>query len=261
MEDGRAGGRTGRLPSSASLMLILAACSGSLASSALAQPVPPAKPRELRNVPAPASVPEPKIEAPPEPSQEQELAGAQECLARLKALGFDAEASGTPKAGNAACAIDAPVRLKSLKASDADRSIEFPAQPVVSCRFAEPLGRWLTGVVDPIVRARLGVALTAVRTGPGFECRNRNHAAAGKLSAHGLGLAMDISDFALAGNETLAVTPAEDARRNEVMATIRTAACGWFTTILGPGSDPAHATHLHLDIQQHGSSDRYRICQ
>jgi hypothetical protein len=39
------------------------------------------------------------------------------------------------------------------------------------------------------------------------------------------------------------------------------AACGWFTTILGPGSDPAHADHLHVDIQQHGSSDRYRICQ
>jgi hypothetical protein len=39
------------------------------------------------------------------------------------------------------------------------------------------------------------------------------------------------------------------------------AACGWFTTILDPGSDPAHADHLHVDIQQHGSSGRYRICQ
>ena len=43
--------------------------------------------------------------------------------------------------------------------------------------------------------------------------------------------------------------------------TLRTAACGWFTTILGPGSDAAHATHWHLDIERHGSSDRYRICQ
>ena len=46
-----------------------------------------------------------------------------------------------------------------------------------------------------------------------------------------------------------------------VLATLRTAACGWFTTILGPGSDAAHATHWHLDIERHGSSDRYRICQ
>ena len=131
----------------------------------------------------------------------------------------------------------------------------------MSCRFAEPFSRWLTGVVDPLVRARLGADLKAVRTGPGFECRNRNHASAGKLSAHGLGLALDISDFALSGNETLSVTPMPDARRNDVVAAIRTAACGWFTTILGPGSDAAHADHLHLDVQLHGSSDRYRICQ
>jgi hypothetical protein len=45
------------------------------------------------------------------------------------------------------------------------------------------------------------------------------------------------------------------------MAAFRTAACGWFTTVLGPGSDAAHADHLHLDIQPHGSSNRYRICQ
>ena len=44
-------------------------------------------------------------------------------------------------------------------------------------------------------------------------------------------------------------------------AALRIAACGWFTTILGPGSDEAHHDHLHVDIEQHGSSDRYRICQ
>jgi hypothetical protein len=30
---------------------------------------------------------------------------------------------------------------------------------------------------------------------------------------------------------------------------------------LGPGSNAAHAEHMHVDILQHGSSDRYRICQ
>jgi len=42
---------------------------------------------------------------------------------------------------------------------------------------------------------------------------------------------------------------------------IRIAACGWFTTVLGPGSDEAHTDHMHVDILQHGSSDRFRICQ
>ncbi|MFL4994931.1 MAG: extensin family protein [Microvirga sp.] len=57
------------------------------------------------------------------------------------------------------------------------------------------------------------------------------------------------------------IKPKCEAVPDPTLAAVRMAACGWFTTILGPGSDPAHADHLHVDIQQHGSSDRYRICQ
>jgi hypothetical protein len=42
---------------------------------------------------------------------------------------------------------------------------------------------------------------------------------------------------------------------------MRTAACGWFTTVLGPGSDAFHANHMHLDIEKHGPSGSYRICE
>jgi hypothetical protein len=41
----------------------------------------------------------------------------------------------------------------------------------------------------------------------------------------------------------------------------RAAACGWFTTVLGPGADPFHANHMHLDTESHGSNGSYRICQ
>jgi RNA polymerase sigma factor (sigma-70 family) len=34
-----------------------------------------------------------------------------------------------------------------------------------------------------------------------------------------------------------------------------------FYSQLGPGTDATHADHWHLDIQQHGSSENYRICQ
>jgi len=82
-----------------------------------------------------------------------------------------------------------------------------------------------------------------------------------ELSAHASGLAVDIASFELANGEVLSIAEAKDERKVAVLATLRTAACGWFTTILGPGSDAAHATHWHLDIERHGSSDRYRICQ
>jgi hypothetical protein len=100
-----------------------------------------------------------------------------------------------------------------------------------------------------------------VHTGPGYDCRNRNRAAAGKLSAHAVDHAVDIEAFKLGAGETLPITEIDDERKKGVLATIRTAACGWFTTILGPGSNQAHATHWHFDIQKHGSSDNYRICQ
>jgi len=47
----------------------------------------------------------------------------------------------------------------------------------------------------------------------------------------------------------------------EAFRAVRTAACGWFTTVLGPGADSFHANNMHLDIEQHGSSGSYRICE
>jgi hypothetical protein len=115
--------------------------------------------------------------------------------------------------------------------------------------------------------SRLGSPLTAIRTGPGAECRPRNRVAGAKMSAHGLGLAIDLAGFELGNGTHVTVAPPGRPGAGTVpawattFAALRIAACGWFTTVLGPGSDPYHGDHLHLDIQQHGSSDRYRICQ
>ncbi|WP_414476500.1 extensin family protein [Microvirga sp. M2] len=112
-----------------------------------------------------------------------------------------------------------------------------------------------------MVAGSLNTALKNVQTGPGFECRPRNRAETGRLSTHAEGLAIDIAGFELANGSTLRVKPQGEAAPDPTLAAIRKAACGWFTTILGPGSDPDHVDHLHVDVQQHGSSDRYRICQ
>jgi hypothetical protein len=42
---------------------------------------------------------------------------------------------------------------------------------------------------------------------------------------------------------------------------LRTSACGYFTTVLGPGADAAHASHYHFDLGVHGKSGNYRICK
>jgi len=158
--------------------------------------------------------------------------------------------------------IDKPVRLRSLRLSTGSaRDIAFPDAPIVTCRFAERFGRWVGNLAAVLVRGQLGTDLKAVRTGVGFECRKRNRAASGKLSAHALGLAVDIAGFELASGDRLLVTETQDSIKVALLSALRTASCGWFTTILGPGTDPAHTDHWHLDIQQHGSSENYRICQ
>lgn len=187
------------------------------------------------------------------------------CRARLAAMGIVVEdASGqTPR--QTACGIDEPVRLLRLNGNGGP-AVTFPDRPTIACRLAEPLGQWLGGIVAPVLAARLGSPLAVVRTGPGFECRPRNRVAGAKMSAHGLGLAIDLAGFDLANGTRVTVAPpgrsaASVAPWPDTFAALRIAACGWFTTVLGPGSDPYHGDHLHLDIQQHGSSDRYRICQ
>src|SRR5215207_9115078 len=55
-----------------------------------------------------------------------------------------------------------------------------------------------------------------------FECRNRNHAASGKLSAHATGLAVDVAGFDLANGNHLLVTEATDQAKVGVLRTLRT---------------------------------------
>ena len=184
------------------------------------------------------------------------------CLERLKAAGFTFEPVTQQAATNPACVIDTPVKLVSVPtASRAGASIRLPEEPMLACRFAERVGHFLGDLAAPVIAGRLASDLKSVRTGPGYECRNRNRAANGHLSAHALGIAVDVGAFELGNGKVVPIKPDGDARGEAAVAAVRTAACGWFTTILGPGSDPAHTDHMHLDILTHGSSDRYRICQ
>ena len=184
------------------------------------------------------------------------------CLARLRAADVRFDIPTMPVAARASCTIEVPVRLKSLTTrARAVAEVRLPEEPVVSCQFAERLTAWLGQLVAPLIAGRMSADLRAVRTGPGYECRNRNGAANGKLSAHAIGQAIDISGFELSNGKFIPIKPDGDEAMRDLVDSVRTAACGWFTTVLGPGADAAHTDHLHVDIAMHGASDRYRICQ
>jgi hypothetical protein len=154
-----------------------------------------------------------------------------------------------------------PVRLQSLGIDG--KAVAFSAAPVVDCRLAERLADWIGNVVEPLARAHLGSGLVAIETGPGYACRKRNNQASGKISEHAKGNALDIAAVSLRDGRRIAVRPGNLPAPAVIgfLTAVRTTACGYFMTVLGPGSDAAHAEHLHLDLGPSSRSPYYRICQ
>jgi hypothetical protein len=236
-----------------------------VASASVAQPVPPLPPRRPAEPTSPATPEMPPVTASPAvPGADAPQVALESdlCLSRLRAAGFDVEPANPDRPANELCRIQEPVRLKAVPVpSKPGAVVRLTEEPTLACRFAEPFGHWIGDLVVPVIAGVKNADLKAVRTGPGFECRNRNGAATGKLSAHAEGLAIDIAGFDLGNGSILPIKPDAGAMPDPALAALRAAACGWFTTILGPGSDEAHHDHLHVDIERHGSSERYRICQ
>jgi hypothetical protein len=223
-----------------------------------AVPVPRPRPADMSGV-QPKTVP--NRESPLDQTAPN-AADEKQCVDGLAAAGFEFEVATSSPSANRACTIEAPVRLKAIQVlSRPPTVIRLPDEPILSCKFVERFGHWLRDLAGPLIAGRLNSDAKTVRTGPGYECRNRNRAENAKLSAHANGLAIDIMGFELANGQTLTIKPSGDDRARATVQALRTAACGWFTTVLGPGSDAAHAEHMHVDILLHGSSERYRICE
>jgi hypothetical protein len=198
-------------------------------------------------------------DAPPQGAESESIMTSAECQARLDAR--HATFSFTPPVAEGDCAIALPVRLRSLAIGAGD--VPFTGEPTLDCRLAERLADWIGNVVEPLARYHLGAGLAAIESGPGYVCRNRNNEAAGKLSEHAKGNALDIAAFALRDGRRIAVRPADGLAPTEAafLAAVRSTACGYFLTVLGPGSDAAHGEHLHVDLGQHGRTANYRICE
>ena len=90
------------------------------------------------------------------------------------------------------------------------------------------------------------------------SCRGRNSIAGAKLSEHGKGNALDVRAIKLAQRRVV------QADRSAGLEGRSASGCAprparRFTTVLGPGSDGYHKSHIHLDLAER--SRGYRICQ
>jgi hypothetical protein len=216
-------------------------------------PLPPPRPIEF------APPPPAKAAAEPPPQTPTESAAAT-CLSKLIAGGAGAESASPPATTAEGCGIDAPVRLSSITVLGGD-VVSLPDRPLLDCEFATRLADYVRLIVAPLGEAMLHAKVASIETGPGFECRTQDRIAGAKISAHAKGLAVDFVAIAFADKRRLLVERQAGTDEASYFRTLRTAACGWFTTVLGPGADAFHASNMHLDVEQHGSSGSYRICE
>lgn len=240
-------------------------------------PVPPQRPVELTPAPPPAATAsegkegERKAEGgampvppPVPPERPSALSGEaalalkvappddEACRVRLKRLGAAFEP--LPPIAEGQCTAPLPLKVTAL----ADGVALHPAA-TLTCRSAEGLARWATEVQVEAQRT-FDKPLTALDLGGTYVCRGQNHDVDAKLSEHAFADAVDVMGFTVAGRPPVVVkeAPGEAAEADFLKAT-RAKACAFFRTVLGPGSNAAHANHFHLDDRERQAG--HRLCE
>lgn len=230
-----------------------------------AAPVPDKRPeREVGLVPLPVPKPGRSV-APDEPSVEVEATDETPLAEPVPCVLQFGDTEDLPTVvGENGCGFSSAVRLARV---NGDADIGFVPEPMVNCRFAGALSKWVEEDLARIALETAGERLKAVHAGPGYQCRRRNNLKDGKLSEHALGNALDVLSFEFMSGDIVSVEndwsgddPDKEPRRKFLRA-VHDAACKRFTTVLGPGADEYHQSHIHVDIGCHGKTCTYRICQ
>jgi hypothetical protein len=213
------------------------------------------------NVPLPPRRP-PEFAIPKEPIRE----GPTEAPVSVARPGDDAEtcaavlasenvvAEKMPPIHSGLCGIEHPLMLKAIVLADR-RQIKLEPPVTMRCRLAGAVAQWIIEDVAPSVAASRQ-PLAALSGVGAYECRGRNGVAGAILSEHATGNALDIGGLKLADGKIVSV---EQNDMPALFGKIRTSACARFATVLGPGADASHKTHLHVDLQERRGG--YKMCQ
>lgn len=226
-----------------------------------AAPETGAKP-EIEVEPEAETPPVPVVEAPeakpvpkePEPERVYQVA----CPAVMLGL---VEAEMAPPLSEGICGEQSPLIVTGVMSRG--RMVPLSSPVTTNCQMASALPDWVE-TVDGYAKAMLESGLAQIDIGTSYMCRGRNNAEGGFTSEHGFANAVDVSGFTLDDGRSIGVVgdwmPAA-APEGRLLRLAHDAACGGFTTVLGPEANAEHEDHLHLDLGCHGASCTARICE
>lgn len=176
------------------------------------------------------------------------------CRAELRRLGV-AFRDVARIADGPTCGIDYPIELSGLASGVAVR----PAVKL-NCQVTLAFAKWVKFELVPSSRFRYLSGVERITPMGGYSCRKMNSRSSNPWSEHARGNAIDIGTITLKNGKEIDVRKKNffAFREKALLKAVRTDSCKYFSTVLGPGSDPNHWNHFHFDLRTRKSG--YRHC-
>ncbi len=176
-----------------------------------------------------------------------------QCRRQLKRLGVRFR-DIAPIRDSASCGIDWPVEVSGFSGN-----VGMKPAATLTCDMALAFGQWTKDELAPAARRRYFSGVKTIHQGSSYSCRQI--AGSRTISEHAKGNALDVMRIELKNGKDIDVRkPGWFAfRERSLLNTVRSDACGYFSTVLGPGYDAAHRDHFHFDIKERRNG--YKACR
>lgn len=149
------------------------------------------------------------------------------------------------------CGIANPVQITEIS------GVRLSTASTMNCDTARALKTWIEAGLKPSVK-KLGGGADTIKVAAHYSCRTRNNQKGAKLSEHGKGNAIDISAITLKNGATMTVLRGWNEKvQKKPLRQMHAAACGPFTTVLGPNANRYHKDHFHFDVASHRGGGKY----
>jgi hypothetical protein len=184
-------------------------------------------------------------------SKDAVVKAREKCQRLLKGLDVKFK-SKDPMGTSRGCGIAYPLSVSAIA------SVAVTPPATLNCEMVAAVHGWITQVAQPTAKQQFNTRITGIENASSYACRRRNSSSSGKLSEHALGNALDISEFrfsnrleaSVAGGWGGSIKGLSLGSRGKFFKQTRSGACKYFNTVLGPGSDPFHKDHYHLDLMK-----------
>jgi hypothetical protein len=152
------------------------------------------------------------------------------------------------------CHIDNPLTVSGFSSGH----IKLKPSATLNCQMTLAFARWVKGDLVPSARLRYLSGIKTIHQASSYSCRTMSNQPGRSMSEHSKGNALDVAKITLNNGKDIQVQRPGffSFRQRGLLNTVRSDACDYFTTVLGPGYDRFHGTHFHFDLMQRRGGHR-----